>query len=296
MTHVRALVVTAHFHRPEAVLELALSLTAQRERDWRLVIVDNGSNPAGCRTLEAIASRDARITLIESPRNLGYFGGVRVGMRAAQGEDGLSFDWLMVVNQDVVLAPDFLTVLVKQDPDERANSVLAPRIMAEPSGAELNPFLSTRPSMTRTLIRAIAFSTLTAARLSVAVSQRRPPRAVSAGSFADEERPIYAPHGSLAILSSRFFEVGGHLGWRAFMFGEELFIAEQARQLNLGVRFLPQLQAVHIEHSSTSAGGKTILRYKRQGIVRSSLLLMSGSLRLRAIHRWLLRSAEMPKT
>ena len=54
-------------------------------------------------------------------------------------------------------------------------------------------------------------------------------------------------------LSHRFFEAGGQLWPPAFLFAEELEVAEQALRLGLEVRFTPDMGALH--QGSATLGG-----------------------------------------
>jgi GT2 family glycosyltransferase len=64
-------------------------------------------------------------------------------------------------------------------------------------------------------------------------------------------RPIYAPHGSIVFVRGVFFERGGTLGYRGFMFGEEIHLGEQVRRLGLRVLFAPSVEVVHRGGSTT---------------------------------------------
>jgi GT2 family glycosyltransferase len=61
---------------------------------------------------------------------------------------------------------------------------------------------------------------------------------------------IFAPHGSCIIFNKNYFERGGTLEPISFLFGEEMFIGETARRINLEVVYVPDLQVSHTEHSS----------------------------------------------
>ncbi len=67
---------------------------------------------------------------------------------------------------------------------------------------------------------------------------------------SDYER-IYAPHGSCFLLRKNFFEKGGRLNYKGFMYGEEIYIAEEIRKLDFHVAWVPQLKVMHFK-SSTS--------------------------------------------
>jgi GT2 family glycosyltransferase len=64
-------------------------------------------------------------------------------------------------------------------------------------------------------------------------------------------RTIYAPQGSCLVFSRRYFEQGGSLEYPAFLFGEEIFVAETVLRLGLQVVYDPRLRVWHDEHAST---------------------------------------------
>ena len=57
------------------------------------------------------------------------------------------------------------------------------------------------------------------------------------------------------VFARRYFEAGGTLRHPAFLYGEELFVAETARALNLAVHHEPALVVHHLHQVSTSALG-----------------------------------------
>ena len=54
------------------------------------------------------------------------------------------------------------------------------------------------------------------------------------------------------LFASSYFDKGGTLNYPSFLFGEELFVAEQARQLNLTTVFEPSLKIEHQQHVKQS--------------------------------------------
>ncbi len=91
------------------------------------------------------------------------------------------------------------------------------------------------------------------------VSKDRPAAAAST------TEKIYAPHGSFIALHRSYFEHGGTLDYGAFLFGEEIFIAETARKLGLTVLYEPAIAIEHTERS-TAAGlwNRDASRYRKQ--------------------------------
>ncbi|MHB9132252.1 MAG: glycosyltransferase family protein [Armatimonadota bacterium] len=69
-------------------------------------------------------------------------------------------------------------------------------------------------------------------------------------SAATSPRAIYAPYGAAMFFRKSFFSQGGTLKFRAFMYQEEIFIAEQLRVLGLSCMFVPGLQITHYESTT----------------------------------------------
>ena len=66
-------------------------------------------------------------------------------------------------------------------------------------------------------------------------------------------REIYAPHGSFIIFSKTFFKYGGWIDSNFEMFAEELTTAEIVKRLNMSIFFNPDLEVMHVEHSTSSS-------------------------------------------
>ena len=59
-----------------------------------------------------------------------------------------------------------------------------------------------------------------------------------------------AGHGAFVVLSHHYFEAGGSLDYKSFLFGEEIFLAESCRDLGLSVLYDDSLTVIHQEHAS----------------------------------------------
>lgn len=98
-------VCVAHFNRPGTLRHTLESLEAQSFRDFEVVVVDDGSDEAARRGLEALARNFPRVRLVFQP-NL-YLGAARnTGARNARGR------YLLFMDDDNCAAPLELEVLV----------------------------------------------------------------------------------------------------------------------------------------------------------------------------------------
>jgi glycosyltransferase involved in cell wall biosynthesis len=68
------------------LLEHALALAPRLADEFEVIVVDDGSRDGSAAVVRAIARRDARVRLLQHPRNRGYGAALRSGLRAARGE------------------------------------------------------------------------------------------------------------------------------------------------------------------------------------------------------------------
>jgi GT2 family glycosyltransferase len=73
------------------------------EEEYEVIVVDNGSSD---NSVEFVRRQFPQAGVIENGRNLGFAGGMNVGLRAARGEVGI------ILNNDVILRPGWLTELL----------------------------------------------------------------------------------------------------------------------------------------------------------------------------------------
>jgi GT2 family glycosyltransferase len=120
----RVAAVVLNYQTPEETLLSVRSLFASRRPFDDLIVVDNG----GDRVLESTLCdvRD-RVTILSTGSNLGFSGGVNVGIREARRR-GASHVFL--VNSDVVVEPTALEVLLRALDDHPAGGIVAPVILA----------------------------------------------------------------------------------------------------------------------------------------------------------------------
>lgn len=209
-----------------------------------------------------------RLRLIAGPQNPGYFGGAALGWRDLQSL-GAAPDWIIVTNDDVRFAPDFFLNLAKAPLENIA--VLAPDIVVPASGAHQNPLYAIKPSAHR--LRLLLWlhthpAIMRAFMVFRSIRQRLSRKRVSVSPPLHQD--IYAPHGACIVFSRQYFQCGGNLDYPGFLYGEEFFVAETARQLDLAVHMEPTLQVAHMEHTTTGLLAPAAMA----GYVRDSLALI----------------------
>ncbi|MEN6371575.1 MAG: glycosyltransferase family 2 protein [Armatimonadota bacterium] len=106
MTPKVAIIVLAWNGRDDT-LECLKSLEDIDYPDFRVILVDNGSTDG---TAEAVRSAFPDVEVIETGQNLGFAGGNNTGIRHALDSGA---DAVLLLNNDTVVAPEFLSSLVQ---------------------------------------------------------------------------------------------------------------------------------------------------------------------------------------
>lgn len=113
--------IVLNYDGREVTLQALESLSAMTYPAFDLLVVDNGSTDG---SLEAVAERFPEVTQVRTEENLGPAGGANLGIRHAL-EAG--YDYLLILNNDIEVAPDMLTELVARAESDRSAGVVGPK-------------------------------------------------------------------------------------------------------------------------------------------------------------------------
>jgi GT2 family glycosyltransferase len=230
-----------------------------------LVIVDNTENRAGDDLERRLRAANGGGEYVRAPENLGYFGGAEFGLNTYL-ESHILPEWVLVSNVDVEFRDTGFLEILYSTPIRDDVAALAPAIMSNATSSDLNPHLHRKPLKAMMRFRKVVFSNFytlnlyemgSAGKNALTTLLRRfVPSIGDSGAESGLQnrwspRPIYAPHGSCIVFSGRYFERGGDLNYPPFLFGEEFFVAETVRRLDMQVMYDPRLRLWHDDHAST---------------------------------------------
>ena len=107
-----AIVIVA-WNQRDKTLDCLASVAALRHAPGRVVLVDNGSEPA---LAEVVAGRFPDVEVLRLPRNLGFAGGYNAGLRHVLLGGPAA---VLLLNNDTLLAPDALDQLIAEMEEKR---------------------------------------------------------------------------------------------------------------------------------------------------------------------------------
>src|SRR5262249_6394873 len=137
----RLAAIVLHYRHPDEIRLAVRALLASRRPIDDLIVVDN--DPAS-RCADALADLRDRVTYIANERNLGFSGGMNVGIREALRRGATR---VMLVNSDVILPPDGISALERALDDDPKIGAVGPIVLArtDPS-AVVTAGMSYRPA------------------------------------------------------------------------------------------------------------------------------------------------------
>lgn len=188
-------------------------------------------------------------TLISSHKNLGYFGGVKEGLKYI--DVGL-YDYVAITNVDLIVSEDAFLNLSKMKLDENVGWI-ATAIISDKEHRDRNPEVLRRYSRRKLLMLKFKFDypIIDFVYNRTLYKRKKLRKKYSA-------MDIYAGHGSFILLTRAYFEKCGMIDYPVFLFGEELYLAEECRKHSLRVIYRPEICVYDSEHVSTSKLKKTL--------------------------------------
>jgi GT2 family glycosyltransferase/2-polyprenyl-3-methyl-5-hydroxy-6-metoxy-1,4-benzoquinol methylase len=118
----KVVAIILNWNGKEDTLECLASVGPLDYQNYEVVVVDNGSTDD---SVDAISEQYPSVTLLQTGSNLGYAGGNNVGIKYALDRGA---DYVLILNNDVVVAHDFLTEFVNAANLLPTGSVLGAKI------------------------------------------------------------------------------------------------------------------------------------------------------------------------
>lgn len=237
-------------------------------KDFRLIIVDNGTPSELLTSLEQRIIGIRNISLHKTGRNLGFANGNNAGIRIALGE---GYEYIACSNNDVLFKDRDILRVLKNDLDSYNASVAGPRII-NLLGKNQNPLCVKRPTE-QDIKKSLLYTSF--AGMSLRKVFRNPKlksaakKILGLNSEASDDNNnesqsgfTYALHGSFLMFGPRFFEHYSGFDSRTFLYGEELILAEMLISKNLRAYYDSSVQILHKEDRTSDFlwGGQARLK------------------------------------
>jgi GT2 family glycosyltransferase len=125
------LFVVLNFNGWQETLTCIDAVLAQDFKNFHTLLIDNGSHDESLKKLVKFESND-KITYIKHPKNLGFAGGVNVGIRHAIKHN---YEYVALLNNDAVITKNWLSILVESI--KRSNASVATGLLLSGDGKKI---------------------------------------------------------------------------------------------------------------------------------------------------------------
>jgi GT2 family glycosyltransferase len=122
MTQPTVSIIVLNYNSRDDTLACLRSLEHLTYLYTEIIVVDNGSTDG---TVDAVREQFPNITLIPTGANLGFTGGNNVAIRYALDKGS---DYIMLLNNDTIVAPDMIDMLLRAMDQDPALGVVGPLI------------------------------------------------------------------------------------------------------------------------------------------------------------------------
>lgn len=236
-----------------------------------LDIVDNSPEPLDFPACQkGGAECGVRLNYYWPGDNLGYFGGARWRWQQLAAGARTQYHWLIVSNVDLLLPDQSLFLALQRELAEPQLGVLAPNVVSASSGEPQNPFMRNRPPRLKMVLHRMVEANWLLFNAYVLLRMLRVWLRHSRGMGSREQaelrrEEIYAGHGSLLAIHHDLLDREDILDHPAFLYFEEISLAELVAKLGKQVVFTPDAKVLHFQHASTGQfKNPLVLRYIRQ--------------------------------
>lgn len=246
-------------------IELLDSINKSKEEvdflDLKVIVCDNSNENYQISKLEDLNKLKSKIDVLNynyiKLDNVGYFPAFSIGKDYIDDVSScVDWNYVIVTNVDLQFDKMFFKNLVDFDLPSDVG-IVAPSIISKQTKEDINPKIMVRPKKIKLLSLYYGFQFLLFYRLYnwLSVSKAKLKGYKQKKSFKKPYatgKEMYAAHGSVMIFTKNYFNLGASIYYPRFLFGEEVFVAEEARLKGLKTIYSSELKIYDNEHGSTS--------------------------------------------
>jgi len=241
--------VCTNYNNSSFTQEAVRSFLNNGAHEYRVVIVDNHSDPENVRLLETLPREFESVELILNRENKGYFRGLNDGIRHLRRHHP-EFQHLAVGNNDLVFPADFADSVDRCEQVFSRYAVVSPDIVTL-DGVHQNPHVIKKIGRSRELIYDLYYLNYYLAMALRRLSkwtQRFTSRSDTTQHRIAQE--INQGHGACYLLGPEFFRHFEELWAPSFLMHEEFFLNKQLADKGLCIYYEPSIKVSHHWHAA----------------------------------------------
>lgn len=238
-------IIVLNWRQAALTLQTVSSLLKIKTKNftYQIIIVDNGSGDDSLSLFKKKYSKNELVTILNTGVNLGYSGGNNFGIDYALKKE---FDYLLLLNNDVLVDPNFLTQLLKEAGNYQ---ILGPKIYFAP-GFEYHKDRYQKKDLGKVIWSfggQLDWNNIYGSN--VAIDQ------VDQGAFNKINQDIDFVSGCCLLVNSQVFKKIGKLDDHYFMYFEDVDFCQRALRASFKMAIIPSSIIWHLNSGSTSGPG-----------------------------------------
>ncbi len=242
-------IIIVNYNTKDLTIACLESIFADKTQDdaWEVIVVDNKSTDG---SVEALASWDKRITLIQLDDNYGFAKANNVGIRISTGE------LILLLNSDTVVSRDAINAMITfmQDHPEAGAATCAVRLRDG----------TLDPASHRGFPTPWAAATYLIGLEKVLGKTRLFGQYHQGYKNMDTIHQIDSPSGAFFLVRRSVTEKVGLLDERFFMYAEDLDWAYRMKKTGVKIYFNPHVSILHLKKQSGRAHADNARKRKTQ--------------------------------
>lgn len=234
---------------------------------YQIFLVDNGSPDDSLKQFKEKYSKTKLVTILETGQNMGYAGGNNFGLKAALKK---KFDYYLVANNDILVAPDFLQKLFDAS-QKFPDAILTPKIYFAP-GYEYHKDRYSKKEIGKVIWAVgsqIDWNNIYGTNIGI--------DEVDHGQYDHKQPPIDFISGCCFLISRNVLQKVGLFDEKYYLYMEDSDLTHRAQKAGFELRLVPESVIWHC-NSGSSKAGSSIQDYF---ITRNRLIFASRYARLR---------------
>ena len=118
-------IILLNFNQHDYTLKCIDSIIESDFRDFRIILVDNGSTESEYENLRNEINKDERILIERLYKNIGYVGGINYGLKVA---NQFNAEYLIIMNNDTIIDSKAVGELVKASDRNNKNAIVTGKV------------------------------------------------------------------------------------------------------------------------------------------------------------------------
>lgn len=229
-------VIIVGYRNPEDILRCLNALSRSEHREFEVILCENGGPDAFSQLKRALPRHLAsgqKVCAVQAPRNVGYGGGVNIGMAESPRSDAW---WILNpdTQPDSVALRALVTRLARRDCELVGGILYGADGRIQSAGGRWRPWLARAEALAR------------GRPLSEAPSEN------------EIQRRMNFVSGASMLVARRFLEVAGPMREDYFLYAEEIEWCLRGMQRGMRLGFTPAARVLH--HQGTTTGSVAEIR------------------------------------